>query len=229
MKQKKQISKRSKIIFMVIMVTVVTIINAVLCDEGERFDGLVRVMTESLDKVEAVKMEYVTSVEEIPAQAMKEMQAVAEKQFRDYIGEFPEYRLDGYQYLGSCFLSIKKKDKTKAQNELYLLYRAKLTVQVSEEEERSYDWFYYVSFSDIQAGKNEAYAVNLEVYNTPSWLDSPDNNGYSYALQSYTRSLYGYKSLKQLCDRLNSSQTQKYYNVEKHCICSGSASCSGIL
>ncbi len=115
---------------------------------------------------------YVTSLDQIPEDAMEKMEAQAEDAFHaDVAGWSENARLDSQEYIGSYFLTAKEGTNPSTKNAIYVVYSIHATQFGKDESgsqtETGVDYYWYAGFSNGMVLSDGTYSMDYNDYSVP--------------------------------------------------------------
>lgn len=122
-------------------------------------------------KVEGLE-KYLTSAAELDDTALTAMQQQASDDFNAHVAQDwgEGEKLEDFTYIGNYLLTSKKQSSWNSKNRLYLIYKAQIRNEFSNEE-KSYnkvnDLYWYIEYEDLIVGTDGKVSVDVTNYNTP--------------------------------------------------------------
>lgn len=173
-------------------------------------------------KVEGLES-YLTKISQIDEVALTAMQQQATDVYNAKMAKNggDGETLETLTYIGNYLLTVKNKNSLKSNNYLYLIYKAQIRNNYSNNE-KSYnelnDIYWYISYEDLTVGANGLVTVDVNENNTPNnqfKIDSRVGSGWWSTKSWY---YYGYQTIDELYKAVVTSNLDSYNhedNVDK--------------
>jgi len=175
--------------------------------------GKIPVETQKQYRVEGLES-YVTRLDEIDSEALDKMLQQASDVYNAYAAkEWDDgTTLESFSYLGNYMLTPKEKSIWRDQNNLYLVFRAKVRNYFSNNNKtynKVSDEYWYVCFSDLKVSEDGKVSVDITRYST-AYDEFKIDSGISDGWWTKTWYLNGYSSLSELYKEVVTSNVDVY-------------------
>ena len=173
-------------------------------------------------KVEGLES-YLTKINQIDEVALTAMQQQATDVYNaEMAKEGGEGEaLETLTYIGNYLLTSKNKDSLRSNNYLYLVYKAQIRNNYSNNE-KSYnelnDIYWYISYEDLMVGTNGLVTVDVNESNTPNNRFTINSGVGSDWWSTKSWYYYGYQTIDELYKAVVTSKLDSYNhedNVDK--------------
>ncbi len=158
---------------------------------------------------------YVSSLEEIPDEAMAEMKEYAEKVKADKADSWPEdvHEMNSLDYVGCYFLYEDPDTDQSDVNIIYLVYKLNVTKfgkkEDGSEDNTTFDYYWYAGFTNVMILEDGSFSIDYDSFTEPGFEPYSSFNIVTYDYtqedpedQEIRTGYRGYKDLDSLYEDL---------------------------